>query len=46
MKQRELAEQIAYNVIDTIYEAVREQAGSEPLAIAVLSQIKSKLNNQ
>lgn len=44
MKQRELAEQIAENVIDTIYEAVREQAGSEALAIAVLSQIKSKLN--
>ena len=46
MKQRELAEQIADNVIDRIYEAVREQAGSEPLAIAVLSQFKSKLNNQ
>ena len=28
MKQRELAEKIADNVIDTIYEAVREQAGS------------------
>jgi len=46
MKQRELAERIAENVIDIIYEAVREQAGSEDLAISVLSQIKSKLNNQ
>ena len=45
MKQRELAELIADNVIDTIYEAVREQADNEDLAIAVLSQIKSKLNN-
>lgn len=45
MEQRELAEKIADNIIDTIYEAVREQSGNETLAIAVLSQIKSKLNN-
>tara|TARA_R110000796_G_scaffold94289_1_gene199041 strand:- start:48 stop:185 length:138 start_codon:yes stop_codon:yes gene_type:complete len=45
MAKREIAEKIAENVIDAIYETVKNEAGSETLAIAVLSQIKSKLNN-
>jgi len=46
MKQREIAKLIAENIVDDIYEAVREATSDNTQAAAVMSQIKSILKNK
>lgn len=46
MKQREIARLIAENIVDDMYEAVREATHDGLQAAAVLSQIKSILKNK
>jgi hypothetical protein len=43
MKNREIIKLIAKNIVDTLYDNVREVTENEEQAIAVLSQIKNLL---
>ena len=40
-KDRELAEEIAWNVMDDIHEAVKERTSSDRQYYAVMSQLRS-----